>query len=155
MTQTELILLNFTEIRRKSIRIWKALPEEYLNWRPDDTAMTAIEMVRHVLEADYGWNIIINRGDMSNYSTPWKNKPFVNVEDELEFAKPYRDTFLQSVRQFSEKELSETEIIHPGNGEKKNLGQYLLRIGYHESVHAGHFMSYLRGMGVERPNIWD
>lgn len=155
MTQTELIILNFKEIRRRSIALWQGLPKSHYNWKPDENATTAIEMVRHVLEADYGWNIIINNGDMSTYSTPWKNRPFQNVEDELEFAKPYREIFLNSVQKFSDRELIENTIIHPGNGELKPLGQYLLRIGYHESVHAGQFISYLRGMGVERPFIWD
>ena len=155
MTQSELIILNFIEIRNKSIRIWKALPTHYLNWKPDESAMSASEMIRHVLQADYGWNIIINKGDMTNYKTPWENRPFLNLNDELEFAEPYRKTFLDSVRQFSDRELSETEIVHPGNGDKKILGKYLLRIGYHESVHAGQFLSYLRAMKIDRPKIWD
>ena len=155
MTQSELIILNLTEIRRRSIKLWKGLPKPYYSWKPDDKAMTSIEMIRHVLEADYGWNIIINKGDMSNYKTPWENRPLVSVSDEIQFAKPYRAKFLESVEQFSDEELSKTEIIHPGNGKKIILAQYLLRIGYHESVHAGQFLSYLRAMKVERPNIWD
>ena len=117
--------------------------------------MTAIEMIRHVLKADYGWNIIINQGDMSNFKTPWDNRPFISVTDELEFAEPYRNRFLESIRQFSDTELNETEIVHPGNRHKKILGNYLLRIGYHESVHAGQFLSYLRAMKINRPEIWD
>jgi uncharacterized damage-inducible protein DinB len=155
MTQSELIISNLIEIRRRSIILWEGLPESYYNWKPDETAMTASEMIRHVLEADYGWNIIINQGSMTNYQTPWKNRPFVSVMDELEFANPYRNIFLDSIRQFSDNELNETEIIHPGNGEKKILATYLLRIGYHESVHAGQFLSYLRAMNIDRPKIWD
>ncbi|QQX75268.1 MULTISPECIES: DinB family protein [Aequorivita] len=155
MTQSELIILNFSEIRRRSIKLWNGLPESHYHWKPDENAMTAIEMVRHVLEADYGWNIIINQGDMKNYKTPWKNRPYVSVTDELEFANPYRDTFLESIRKFSDTDLNKTEIVHPGNGDKKILAKYLLRIGYHESVHAGQFLSYLRAMKLERPEIWD
>jgi len=92
---------------------------------------------------------------MTCYKTTWKDRPFVSVNDELEFAAPYRKRFLQSVLHFSDQQLSKTEIIHPGNGEKKILGKYLLRIGYHESVHAGQFLSYLRAMGINRPEIWD
>lgn len=155
MTQSELIILNFREIRRRSVLLWKGLPERYYNWNPDEKAMTALGMIRHVLEADYGWNIIINNGNMANYQTPWKDRPLISVADELEFARPYRNAFIESVRQFSDRELAEKEIVHPGNGVKKNLGQYLLRIGYHESVHAGQFLSYLRAMHIHRPEIWD
>lgn len=153
--QQELILINFQEIRRRSIKLWNALPVAYYDWRPDEQAMTASEMVRHVLEADYGWRMIVLGEDMANYQTPWKGKPFMGVEEELKFAEPYRQAFLSAVAQFSEEELKNNEVVHPGNGLRKNLGQYLLRIGYHEAVHAGHFLSYLRQMGVERPQIWD
>ena len=155
MTQSELIVLNFTEIRRRSIKLWKALPESRYNWKPDEKAMSASQMIRHVLEADYGWNIIINQGDMKNYKTPWENRPFINLKNELEFAAPIRKTFLESVRQFSDSELNEIEIIHPGHEGKKILGKYLLRIGYHEAVHAGQFLSYLIAMKIDRPKIWD
>ncbi|QDO92508.1 DinB family protein [Formosa sediminum] len=155
MTQSELIILNFKEIRKRSIKLWNGLPDKYYNWKPDENAMSASEIIRHVLEADYGWNIIINQGDMINYKTPWQNRPFKNLKDELEFAKPFRKTFLESIQQFSENELNKTEIVHPGNGKKKILVKYLLRIGYHESVHAGQFLSYLRAMNIDRPNVWD
>ncbi|GAA5220694.1 DinB family protein [Membranihabitans marinus] len=135
--------------------MWQALPSDFYSWRPDDEAMSALEMVRHVLQADYGWNIIINRGDMSNFKTPWDHRPLLNVQDEIDFAEPYRLQFLNSIKSFSDKDLSDITIIHPGNMEKKNLGSYLLRIAYHESVHGGQFMSYLRSMGLERPLIWD
>ena len=135
--------------------LWSVLPESHYNWKPDDTAMSASEMIRHVLEADYGWHIIINQGDMSSYKTPWNNRPFTTVKKELEFAEPYRKAFLERIKQFSDKELNETQLIHPGNGEKKVLAPYLFRIGYHESVHAGQFLSYLRAMNIARPTIWD
>lgn len=155
MTQSELLILNFTEIRRRSIKLWLELPAHNFTWKPDEKAMSASEMIRHVLEADYGWNIIINQGDMTNYKTPWNNCPFTSVADELKFAEPYRNQFLESVKQFSDLELEKTQIVHPGNGTQKALGKYLLRIGYHESVHAGQFLSYLRAMKVNRPLIWD
>lgn len=155
MNQSQLIISNFTEIRRRSILLWKGLPEKYYHWKPDENAMSALEMIRHVLEADYGWNIIINQGDLNNYQTPWENRPFTNLSDELEFAEPFRKVFLDSVRNFSEEDLTKIEILHPGNGKKNNLANYLLRIGYHESVHAGQFLAYLRAMKVDRPIIWD
>lgn len=155
MNLSELIILNLTEIRRRSIKLWNGLPKSSYNWKPDEKAMTAIEMIRHVLEADYGWDIIINNRSMTNYKTPWENRPFISIADELKFAEPYRNTFLESIRQFSDTELNETIIIHPGNGEKKILGKYLLRIGYHEAIHAGQFLSYLRAMKINRPDIWD
>lgn len=75
MNPSELLVYNFSEIRRRSIKLWNGLPENLSQWKPDATAMSAIELIRHVLEADYGWNIIINQGDMTNYETPGKTDP--------------------------------------------------------------------------------
>lgn len=156
MTQTELLIVNFEEIRRRSITLWKGLPEEYYSWKPDPDAMSALELIRHVVGADYGWNVIINNnGDISTLQSPWEGRPYTNLADDLQFAEPHRQSLLDSVRKFSATDLTTVEIVHPGNGHKRKLGDYLLRIGYHESVHAGQFLSYLRAIGVERPFIWD
>lgn len=156
MTEVELIILNLEEIRRRSVKLWEGLPEAFYGWKSDENAMSAIEMVRHVLSADYGWNIIVKTGgDLSNYKSPWIGRHYGSVKDEIDFAQPYRQEFLNTVCQFSSTELETKEIIHPGTGTSRKLGDYLLRIGYHESVHAGMFLNYLRAMKVERPFIWD
>ncbi len=49
MTHTEIILLNFEEIRRRSIKLWSGIPSSFYKWKPDDKAMSCIEMIRHVL----------------------------------------------------------------------------------------------------------
>lgn len=59
MAEVEPIILNLVEITRRSVKLWGGLPETFYFWKPDDNAMSAIEMIRHVLCADYGWNIIV------------------------------------------------------------------------------------------------
>ncbi len=155
MTNNELLILNLREIRRRSIRLWEGLEQKNFDWKPDSPAMTASEIIRHVLSADCGWNVIINQQDISSFHSPWEGKPFHSLKDELEFAKPQREALLNSIRKFTTDELASTDITHPGTQTQRKLGDYIMRIGYHESVHAGQFMSYLRGMGAKRPFIWD
>jgi hypothetical protein len=63
MNAIETILLNFSEIRRRSIKLWSGIPDEYLNWKPDQNAFTIIEMIRHVLEGEHLFHKIVeNRG---------------------------------------------------------------------------------------------
>ena len=45
MNAKELLILNFEEVRRRSIKVWKGIDEELLYWRPDADAMSCIEMV--------------------------------------------------------------------------------------------------------------
>ncbi|GGH75035.1 DinB family protein [Phaeocystidibacter marisrubri] len=150
-----LLLTHLSETRRRSILLWSALPTEKMNWKPDETAMTAGELIRHVLEADYGWNMIIRHEDMSNYSAPWKGKPILDLQTELDFAEPYRKAFLSTIRGLSTEDLEAVSVHHPGRAKPKHMAEYILRTAYHEAVHAGQFQSYLRQLNVERPFIWD
>lgn len=156
MKEIELIVLNLEEIRRRSIILWNALPKPLYTWKPDENAMCAIEMIRHVLSADHGWNVIIQtNGNFLNYKSPWEGLPYRSVKDELDFSQPYRKEFITNISQLSLTDLETKIINHPGTGTNRKLGDYLLRIGYHESVHAGIFLSYLRAMKIDRPFIWD
>ena len=156
MTPVEIIILNFEEIRRRSIKLWRGIPPEVYFWRPDVNAMTCIEMIRHVLETEHIYNVIVNnRGSLENFISPWTNIPYSDLQDELNFAKPFREKFLETIKSFSPDDLASVEIIRADKGQRRKLGDYLLRIAYHEAVHTGQLLSYLRTLGVDRPLIWD
>jgi uncharacterized damage-inducible protein DinB len=156
VTANDCIILNFEEIRRRSILIWRAIPQHLYTWRPDAHAMTCLEMVRHVLEAEHLFHQIVqNRGDLGNYPSPWLDQPYSDVEAELRFAQPYRDRFITLLQQLKPEELNTVEIVRKEKGQRRFLGDYVNRIAYHESVHAGQLLSYLRTLQLDRPLIWD
>ncbi len=156
MTEIEIILLNFKEIRRRSIKLWTAITPEIYSWKPDLKAMNCLEMVRHVLESEHLFHIIVNRrGNLNDYISPWVNKPYSDLQGELKFAEPFREKFIETVQQFSVEDLSKIEIIRSEKNQRRILGDYLQRIAYHESVHTGQMLAYFRTVGLERPLIWD
>lgn len=156
MNAKELLILNFEEVRRRSIKVWKNIDEECLFWKPDPAAMSCIEMVRHALESENIYHhIILHRGELGDYVSPLSGNPFTTVEDELKHAQPYREKFLQMVNSFSVKELEDIYITRKEKRQRRRLGDYLLRVAYHESVHTGQLLDYLRTIKVPRPDIWD
>ena len=156
MNAIESIVLNFSEIRRRSIKLWSGIPEEYLRWKPDKEAFTIIEMIRHVLEGEHLFHKIIeNRGNLGDYISPWTNLEYVDLATELKIAEPYRDEFINMIRELSESDLDNIRIERTEVGQSKLLGDYLNRMAYHESVHTGQMLSYLRTLGIDRPKIWD
>jgi uncharacterized damage-inducible protein DinB len=156
MNQTDVILLNFQEVRRRSLILWASLTPEIYNWRPDIHAMSCIEMVRHVLESEHLFHIIVNRrGDLGGYVSPWTEEPYVDVNKEVKFAEPFRKAFLNTVSSFSDHDLQIIMIDRKEKNQKRILSDYLMRIAYHEAVHAGQLLSYLRTLNCERPIIWD
>ncbi|TJY35967.1 DinB family protein [Pontimicrobium aquaticum] len=156
MNSKEIILLNFSEIRRRSIKLWRGIPSEYLNWKPDEDAFSIIEMIRHVLEGEHLFHKIIeNRGNLGDYQSPWNELPYLDVESELKFSETYRADFLEMISQLKDTDLETIRIERKEVNQSKTLGDYLNRIAYHESVHTGQLLDYLRTIGVERPQIWD
>src|SRR5689334_18687307 len=125
MSGAELLCLNLNETRRRSIRIWRAIPLSLSDWRPDPAAMSWFEMMRHVLEADYLYGQILR--DRRSYS------------------------FLQ----LSDDDLNTSSIDRRDVGYIRKAGDFILRIAYHEAVHAGQMLQYLRMAGVPRPSVWD
>ncbi|MEK3949453.1 DinB family protein [Paenibacillus sp. FSL H7-0703] len=159
MNSVDLMILNFEEIRCRSIKVWKSIPKEVLNWKPDEDALTCAEMIRHLLQGEFLFHqVLIGRGSkaLSNLFNPFEAKKFTSVDDELEFAQPYREEFLRYVKTISINDLENIEIdLSDTGGYVKTLGGMLLRIAYHESVHTGQLLNYMRTMGIDRPKIWD
>ena len=156
MDSIEIILLNFSEIRRRSIKLWEGIPDEDLNWKPDKDAFTIIEMIRHVLEGEHLFHKIVeNRGNLGDYQSPWKDLKYSDLKNELNIAEKYRKYFLNMIQGLTGSDLENIRIERKEVGQSKKLGDYLNRMAYHESVHTGQLLGYLRTLGVERPKIWD
>lgn len=156
MTQTELIILNFEEIRRRSIKLWSGIPSKYYSWKPDIYSMNLLETIRHVLEGEHLFHVIINnKGNLGDYTSPWTNKPYVDLQTELDFSESFRKDFLNIIRRFDPEDFSTIEIVRSEKGQKRKLGDYLQRVAYHEAVHTGQILSNMRTLGLERPLIWD
>ncbi|HEK9099031.1 TPA: DinB family protein [Bacillus pseudomycoides] len=162
MNNVDLLLLNLSEVRRRSIKVWTTIPEERLDWRPDSEALSCKETIRHVLEAEYLYlQILRNQDNVQNITSPFEAKVFTSVKDELHFAQPYHELFIDFVRSLSNEELENIKIDRSNltelgyTGYIRSLGDMLLRIAYHEGVHTGQILDYMRTMQIDRPDIWD
>lgn len=156
MNAIDLLVLNFEEVRRRSIKLWTSIPQEKLRWKPDHEAMSCIEMIRHVLESEHYYHQAIkNKGSLATYESPFEKRPFTTVEAELLWAEPYRLEFMETVQSFANEDLTRIQIDRSDVGYIRDLGDMLLRIAYHESVHTGQLLDYLRTAKVTIPKIWD
>jgi uncharacterized damage-inducible protein DinB len=156
MNAKDLLIINFEEVRRRSMKIWKNISDEHLFWKPDSGAMSCIEMIRHILESENIYHhIVLHGGDLGNFESPLAGNPYGTIDDELKYAQPYREKFLKMVNGFSAKDLEEIFITRKDAKQQRKLGDYLLRVAYHESVHTGQLLDYLRTMKAPRPKIWD
>jgi len=143
-------------VRRRSEILWRGIPPDALQRKPDPEAMSAIEMVRHVLEGEYLYMLMAKeRRGVSEDRSPFAGRPFAGVDDEIAFAVPYRREFERMVAGLSDDDLESIEIDRSEVGYKRKLGDFLLRAIYHEAVHCGQLLGYLQAMGIHRTKVWD
>ena len=156
MNSIDLILLNLNEVRRRSTKVCTSIPQERLHWKPDNEAMTCIEMVRHVLESEHYYHLAIqNQGSLTVFDSPFEKLPFSTVNAELKVAEPFRNEFIETIKSYSEEDLTNIKIDRSESGYIRSLGDMLLRVAYHESVHTGQLLDYLRMAEVPRVRVWD
>ena len=151
-----ILILNLEEVRRRSMKIWQGVLPNQKDWKPDEEAMTCIELVRHVLEGEYLYMLMLKSGgSLVSEESPWTGRAYKNIGEEVEFAEGYRKEFLDMIRSYTAEELSKMKVNRADKGYVRSGEDFILRMAYHESVHSGQMLSYLRMMKVPRPNIWD
>lgn len=156
MSSTELLIINLKEIRRRSIKVWLEIPSNKLNWKPDEEAMSCLEMVRHILEGEWLYHQMLKSGgNLDTKETPFADRVWTDVDDEIAFAEPFRNEFLDFVGSLSDEDLTKRKVDRSERGYVREFGDFILRIGYHESVHTGQMLNYLRTAEAPRANIWD
>ena len=162
MSENDLIILNLEEVRRRSINVWRAIPNDMINWKPDDDAFTCAEMIRHILASEYNYyQIIQNRGSLQNPDKPYSLREFTTIEAEIEYSLPYREKFINLIKSLSKDDLVNIKIDRSDlsdigfTGYIRPLNDFLMRVAYHEAVHTGQILNYMRNMGINRPDIWD
>jgi uncharacterized damage-inducible protein DinB len=156
MTSAELLVLNLKEVRRRSRKAWSGIPADRAHWKPDPDAMSCIEIVRHVLEGEFLYTSMIRIGrSAASDETPFTGRPYASVDAEVAFAEPFRMDCLALVASLTSEELRVKTVDRSDKGYVRTLGDFILRMAYHEAVHTGQLLGYLRTMNVSRPNIWD
>jgi len=156
MNSNELLILNLEEIRRRSIKIWQGIPADRLDWKPDAEAMSCLKTVRHVLESEWAYMQMLKSGkSRDSEDTQFNPRPYTDVAAEIEFAEPYHQELLQLIGSYTTEELADKKVDRSDVGYIRTFGDFILRVGYHEAVHAGQLLAYLRTMNAPRPVIWD
>ncbi|MFO1441722.1 DinB family protein [Bacillus sp. Bva_UNVM-123] len=157
MNAIDLTILNLKETRRRSIKLWESLPDSWITWRPDKEALSFGEMIRHVWSASFHYHMILkNNGSVKTEApAPYDKVPITTIKEEIELSEIYFADFIDYIQSLSLEELESRLIDRSDVGYQRYLGDMLLRIAYHDAVHAGQFLQYLRMIGLERPIIWD
>jgi uncharacterized damage-inducible protein DinB len=155
MTAVELAILNLREVRRRSVLVWQSIPDDQLNWKPDGNALSLGEMIRHVWEGMENYRRIIQNGGSLELPDSYTSDTISSIDAEVGHAATYFTRFIEDVSAFSETDLEQKTIDRSDIGHKRKLGDFLARVAYHEAVHTGQMLQYMRAANISRPDIWD
>lgn len=157
MNAIEIFVLDFKECRRRFLMTAAAFPDELLTWRPDKDALTVGETIRHVLLHDFSWLMILKDNRLPNDEERvflWE-EPYTNLQDEINRASVYQEEFIKYVSSLDVNDLDSTFVDWPHKPIRRSLGDTLERKSYHDAVHTGQLLQYLRMLHIDRPLIWD
>jgi len=157
MNSLELFLLDYKECRRRFLLTAAAFPDELLTWRPDKAALSVGETIRHVLLHDFSWLRILkdNRLPTDEEQSDLWEEPYTNLQNEVDRASVYYDEFINYVSSLNINDLGTKYINWPHKPISRTLGDTLERKSYHDAVHTGQLLQYLRMLHIDRPIIWD
>ncbi|MHC0037681.1 DinB family protein [Pseudoneobacillus sp. C159] len=157
MNSLELFLLDFQECRRRFLMTAAAFPDDLLCWKPDKNAQSVSEIIRHVLLHDFYWLMILKeeRLPTAEELQHLAKKPFTNLQDEIGWSRVYQNQFSEFIKTLDVNELGTRYISWPHKPIRRTLGDTLERKSYHDAVHTGQLLQYLRMLQIERPLIWD
>jgi uncharacterized damage-inducible protein DinB len=157
MKALDLFLLDYQESRRRFLMVAASFPNELLTWRPDIGALSVGETIRHVLLHDLSWLKILQekRLPTDEEHLHLLDRPYTDLQDEIDRSIQYQKEFIELIKTYNEEELLSIYISWPHKPIKRTLGDTLERKSYHDAVHTGQLLQYLRMLNIERPMIWD
>lgn len=156
MRAVDWAVLNITEVRRRSQLVWRSAPDEWLKWKPDEAALSMGEMIRHMWTAQvYYHEALVHGGSVSDHREPCEGRPILSAQAEIELSTPHFERFVDYIQTLRDEELATRMIDRSNVGYIRSVGDMLARIPYHEAVHTGQLLQYMRMAGLQRPNIWD
>lgn len=157
MNVRELILLDLKETRRRFLIVANEFPDEYLTWKPDIEALSVGATIRHVLLHDWSWLTILQEGRLPHNQEQKQllELPYSTVQAEINLAEPYHQKFLSYIESLAPSDYDSRIVEWPHKPIKRKLGDTLERKSYHDAVHTGQLLHYMRNLQIPRPNIWD
>ncbi|RAI82679.1 DinB family protein [Macrococcoides goetzii] len=156
MNSIDVLILNMSEVRRRSEIVWKSIDKKYYEFKPDQDALTIYEMIKHVLQSEYMYHeMFIKGGSIEEIPTPYDDI-YNSIEELIIVSKKYKDEYKEFIKKLNEDDLTNIKIDRSQDaGYIRTIGDMIERVTFHEAVHLGQLLDYMRTAGIERPRIWD
>lgn len=154
MTNKELLLDTLNKEVPIFVRVLEALPEDKLDWKPEEKSRTAKEMIQTFVGEAWMYNEVAQGKDI-DMSQQSEMAPFTNTMDSIKSFTSMMEAAKMSIASMSDEAWNgDAKIVFPvGNWEDKRgamLWGFLLDLIHHR----GQLSVYIRPMGGKVPSIY-
>ncbi|MFL6196926.1 MAG: DinB family protein [Thermoanaerobaculia bacterium] len=176
MLSTEDFLAYYRRQRSWTRTLVAAVPEEHFGWRPAETAFSAGELVRHLIQSEGFWVKMIQeavegrsydpfgipgpgRRRMEAFRRPNLESAGRAVKRGATFAEclagwvPIQERTEAELARLTPEQLATVEVEHPLMALRMPLWESLLTMVGHEVYHRGQLSAYLKMIGAEQPAV--
>jgi uncharacterized damage-inducible protein DinB len=156
MNLQEFFLKQKESIHSRSKQVYELIKPEHFNWKPEKSALSVGEMLRHIWVSEEGVRRVALEGNFAYYETRIpQGLPAVlgtptTVGEELQNIERVYGETLAAVEAFP-LERFEEERVHSGLGFRRKVAVILFGINEHEVHHRAQLMTYLRMLGTPAP----
>jgi uncharacterized damage-inducible protein DinB len=134
------------------------IPDDKLNYKPFDDAMTAAELGIHIYMCSlvYTAGTLNGKFDNEDYSIiPFDPKAITTVKEIVEYGKKVKQFIWDSLEKMSEEDMERKVSYNCWGGAKIGGFESLATILEETIHHRGQLCLYLRMMGIKPPFIYD
>jgi uncharacterized damage-inducible protein DinB len=149
----ELALLS-EEIRGLTLKRLKELPEGFMNWRLNNSAMSFAHLVQHLIDVD---DLFFKLSTTNARKFTWQmgsEEAPINVdastyETMLQTLKRYGKKRATLISEFDDKTIN--DVLHDNEGNQMTFGWFIMRkVLEHETYHRGQIAAYLKVLKGEQ-----
>ena len=137
-----------SEIRKLTLKRLQEVPEGFINWRLNNTAISFANMVQHIIQVDELFFSLVKTEDKEFQWTLGTEEPHTQIDistysELLKKLKAFETKRHDIISSFDH--LKMNEKITDGNGEKTTFWWFIMtKVLEHEIYHRGQIAAYLK-----------
>ena len=148
----DFLVSNFEQETAVTVNVLRAVPSDRLDYRPTDTSMSALELIRHITLADE-W--LVNCIAAGKFADPPDDSDQCGISSSSGAAERYAERMpaaFNRIRGMSGRDLvKDVDLLGTMQGPAIEFLSMALKHSIH---HRGQLSSYLRSMGGKVPSIY-
>ncbi|MGG0755054.1 DinB family protein [Brevibacillus laterosporus] len=150
MITKEELLSNFEGVRKRTLKYLTVIPEQFIDWRPDERKFSIGDIVRHLGSTELMFYHVIRQNEWKYYGhDPDKGR---TMKEAIHYLQNCHGTVLTGLQQLEPEQL--TMKVKNLLGYEFSAWRIIMAMTEHEIHHRGQLSAYMQANHIEPPQIF-